>query len=166
MQRQISRSIFGRCRYYYQTKIKHQHTFIPVLQSLGAVAITIFINNVITTLISTYQSPSFKMYANNYEKFLCSFQKVMIIDDLNSKHISWNSKTTNQNGRKLHKYLSNTSTIVSSPNSLIYYPYDLNRNADILNIILLKSIPLIIHQVPLFELYLDHLLVKIIVGEF
>lgn len=147
-----------------KSKIKHQPTFIPVLQSLEAVAITTSINNVITTLICAYQSPSFKMYTNDFEKILCSFQKVMIIGDLNSKHITWNCKTTNQNGRKLHKYLSNTSTIISSPDSPTYYPYDQNRNPDILDIILLKSIPLSIHQEPLFELDSDHLPVKITVG--
>lgn len=71
---------------------------------------------------------------------------------------------TNQNGRKLHKYLSNTSAIISSPDSPTYYPYDQNRNPDILDIILLKSIPLSIHQEPLFELDSDHLPVKITIG--
>lgn len=85
----------------------------------------------------------------------------MIIGDLNSKHTTWNCKTTNQNGRKLHKYLSNTSAIISSPDSPTYYPYDQNRNPDILDVILLKSIPLSIHQEPLFELDSDHLPVKI-----
>lgn len=118
-----------------KSKIKHHHTFIPALQSLEAVAITTSINNVITTLISAYQSPSFKMFTSDFDKILCNFQKVMIIGDLNSKHTTWNFKMTNQNGRKLHKYLSNTSAIISSPDSPTYYPYDQNRNPDILDVI-------------------------------
>ncbi|KAL4091730.1 hypothetical protein QTP88_026377 [Uroleucon formosanum] len=144
-----------------KSKIKHHHTFIPVLQSLEAELLYL---STITSLISAYQSPNFKMFTSDFDKILCSFQKVMIIGDLNSKHTTWNCKMTNQNGRKLHKYLSNTSTNNSSPDSPAYYPYDKNRNPNILDVILLKLIPLSIHQEPLFELDSDHLPVKITIG--
>lgn len=59
----------------------------------------------------------------------------MLIGDLKSKHITWNCKTSNQIGRNFHKYLLNTSANISSPNTPTDYPYDQNRNPDILDVI-------------------------------
>lgn len=42
-----------------KSKIKHQLTYLPATQTLEAVAISITINQSITTIISVYQSPSF-----------------------------------------------------------------------------------------------------------
>lgn len=147
-----------------RTKIKHQQAYIPPLRSLEAVAITLSINNINTTIVSAYQSPSFNMYTNDFDKILTNYNKVIIIGDLNSKHVSWNCNTTNPNGRKLYKYLSNSSTIISAPDKPTYYPYDPNKSPDILDVVLLKSTSVIINQEPLFELDSDHLPVKISIG--
>lgn len=144
-----------------RTKIKHQQAYIPPLQSLEAVAVTLSINNVNNTIVSTYQSPSYNMYTKDFDKILNNYNKIIIMGDLNSKHVNWKCNTTNSNGRKLHKYLSNSSTIISAPDRPTYYPYDSNKNPDILDIVLLKSISLLIKQEPLFELDSDHLPVKI-----
>ena len=48
-----------------------------------------------------------------------------------------------------------------APDTPTYFPYDQNRNSDILDVILLKAIRFSIHQEPLFELDSDHLPVKI-----
>lgn len=45
------------------------------------------------------------------------------------------------NVRKLYKYLSNSTTIFSAPDKPTYYPYDLNKNPDILDFFLLKLTP-------------------------
>lgn len=147
-----------------RTKIKHQQAYIPPLRSLEAVAITLSINNTNTTMVNAYQSPFFTMFTNDFDNILTNYNKFIIIGDLNSKHVIWNCDTTNPNGRKLHKYLSNTSTIISAPDRPTYYPYDHNKSPDILDIVLLKSTSFIINQEPLFKLVLDHLPVKISIG--
>jgi len=70
-----------------RTKIKHQQAYIPPLRSLEAVAITLSINNTNTAIVSAYQSPSFNMYTNDFDKILTVYNKVIIIGDLNSKHV-------------------------------------------------------------------------------
>ncbi|CAI6353839.1 unnamed protein product [Macrosiphum euphorbiae] len=50
---------------------------------------------------------------------------------------------------------------MSAPDTPTYFPYDQNRNSDILDVILQKSIRFSIHQEPLYELDSDHLPVKI-----
>lgn len=89
-----------------KSKIKHQLTYLPATQTLEAVAISITINQSITTIISAYQSPSFQMYINDFEKILNSYQKIILVGDLNCKHTTWNCKSINANGRKLYKYLA------------------------------------------------------------
>jgi hypothetical protein len=101
------------------------------------------------------------MYTNDFDKILTVYNKVIIIGDLNSKHVIWNCNTTNPNGRKLYKYISNSSTIISAPDKPTCYPYDTNKSPDILDVVLLKSTFVIINQELLFELDSDHLPVKI-----
>ena len=69
-----------------KTKIKHHQTYLPTLQTLEAVAISISINHSITTIISAYQSPSFQMYTNDFDKILNSYQRILLVGDLNCKH--------------------------------------------------------------------------------
>ncbi|KAL4132492.1 hypothetical protein QTP88_009631 [Uroleucon formosanum] len=144
-----------------KSKIKHQLTYLPATQTLEAVAISITINQSITTIISAYQSPSFQMYINDFEKILNSYQKNILVGDLNCKHTTWYCKSTNANGRKLYKYLASNPAILSAPDTPTYYPYDQSRSPDILDVIILKSIRFSMHQKPLFELNSDHLPVEI-----
>jgi hypothetical protein len=60
--------------------------YVPATQTLETVAISITINQSITTIISAYQSPSFQMYINDFEKLLNSYQKIILVGDLNCKH--------------------------------------------------------------------------------
>ncbi|KAL4105014.1 hypothetical protein QTP88_020289 [Uroleucon formosanum] len=144
-----------------KSKIKHQLTYLPATKTLEAVAISITINQSITTIISAYQSSSFQMYINDFEKILNSYQKIILVGDLNCKHTTWYCKSTNANGRKLYKYLASNPAILSAPDTPTYNPYDQSRSPDILDVIILKSIRFSMHQEPLFELDSDHLPVKI-----
>jgi len=85
------------------------------------------------------------MYTNEFDKILSNYNKVNIIVDLNSKHVSFNCNTTNPNGRKLYNYLSNLSTIISVSDTHTY-PYDPNKSPDILDVVLLKSPSILINQ--------------------
>lgn len=118
-------------------KIKHQLTYLPATQTLESIAISITINQSITTIISSYQSPSFQMYINDFEKILNSYQTIILVGDLNFKHTTWNCKSTNANGRKLYKYLASNPAILSAPDTPTYYPYDQSRSPDILDVIIL-----------------------------
>jgi exonuclease III len=71
-----------------RTKIKHQQAYIPRLRSLEVVAITLLVNNINTTIVSAYQSPSYNMYTNDLDVILINYNKIIIIGDLNSKHVN------------------------------------------------------------------------------
>lgn len=142
-------------------KVKHQQTYLPTLQTLEAVEVSISINHSNTTIISAYQSPSFQMYTNDFDKIINSYQKMLLVGGLNCKHTTCNCKATNANRRKLFKYLSNSSTMMCAPDIPTYISYDQNRSSDIIDVILQKLIRFSIHQEPLFEHDSDHLPVKI-----
>lgn len=101
------------------------------------------------------------MYINDFDKILKSYQNILLLCDLNCKHSTWKRKSDNANGRKLYKYLANSSTVMAVPNTPTYFPYVQNRNSDVLDVILQKPFRSSIHQEPLFELNSDHLPVKI-----
>jgi len=59
--------------------------------------------------------------------------------DLNSKHINWGCRVTNSNGSKLQSFIDNTSYTISALNVLTYFPTDINRLPDILEILIINS---------------------------
>jgi len=84
--------------------------------------------------------------------------------DLNSKHTNLGCHVNNPNSIKLQTFISNTPYTVSAPGDPTNFPMDCNRHADILDILLIKSIPYICVQEPLAMLESDHILVKILIN--
>jgi len=89
---------------------------------------------------------------------------VIIAGDLNSKHINWGCRVTNPNGSKLQSFIANTPFSISAPNTPTYFPTDINRLRDILDILILKSVPFVSVHEPLIELDSDHIPVKIMIN--
>jgi hypothetical protein len=139
-----------------RNKIKHQHFPIPVLQSLEATAVLINFNNRSILIVSAYQPPSRTMHIADYDKLMNLHNNIIMAGDLNSKHTNWGCRVSNPNGIKLHKYISTSTCIVSAPSSPTYFPSDMNRLADILDILVTKSIQFNVVQESLSELDSDH----------
>jgi len=134
------------------------------LLCLEAVAVLIRLNNRPVTLVSAYQPPSRHMHISDYEQLLSPNSSIIIAGDLNSKHTNWGCRVTNPNGRKLQSFIANTSCTVSAPSEPTYFPSDVNRLPDILDILILKSVPLNCVHEPLAELDSDHVPVKITIN--
>ncbi|KAL4120096.1 hypothetical protein QTP88_012832 [Uroleucon formosanum] len=148
-----------------RNNIKHnQLPIISDLRSLEVIAISLTINNKLITFISAYQSPSKPMYTKDYETIFSKNNNIILLGDLNSKHSNWGCTSTNSRGRKLQEYINTNSGVISAPPSPTYFPNDLHRQPDILDIVLLKGISVNITQVVLPELDSDHNPVKIILS--
>lgn len=61
--------------------------------------------------------------------------------DLNAKHTNWGCRVINPNGTKLLYFIDNTPYTIYAPDEPTYFPSDVNRQPDILDILLIKSIP-------------------------
>ncbi|KAL4125873.1 hypothetical protein QTP88_010110 [Uroleucon formosanum] len=139
-----------------RNKIKHQHFPIPVLHSLEATAVLIDFNNRSILIVSAYQPPSRTMHIADYDNLMNLHNNIIMAGDLNSKHTNWGCRVTNPNGNKLQKYISTSACIVSAPSTPTYFPSDMNRLADILDILVTKSIHFNVAQESLSELDSGH----------
>ncbi|KAL4100752.1 hypothetical protein QTP88_020784 [Uroleucon formosanum] len=147
-----------------RNKIKQQQLPSLALMYLEAVAVSININNKYITFVSAYQPPSRQMLIADYEKVMSLDNSVIIAGDLNSKHINWGCRVTNPNGSKLQAFIENTPFSISAPNTPTYFPTDINRLPDILDILIIKSVPFACVHEPLIELDSDHIPVKITIS--
>jgi len=84
--------------------------------------------------------------------------------DLNAKHTNWGCRVSNPNGTKLLSFIANTPYAINAPNEPTYFPSDCNKQPDILDILLIKSIPFNCTQEALAELDSDHIPVKITIN--
>jgi|UniRef100_A0A2S2QNV9 hypothetical protein len=134
------------------------------LHSLEVISISLTINNKSVTLISAYQSPSKIMYTNNYETLFSKSNNLILLDDLNYNHTKWGYISINSRGRKLQEFINSNLAVISAPSTPTYFPNDINRHPDILDIVLIKGISVNITQVVLPELDSDHNPVKIILS--
>ena len=123
-----------------RNNIKHKHFPIPVLQSLEATAVLINFNTRSILIVSAYQPPNRPMHIADYDKLMNLYNNTIMAGDLNSKHINWGCRVSNPNGIKLQKYISTSACIVSAPSTPTYFPSDMNRLPDILDILVTKPI--------------------------
>ncbi|KAL4144108.1 hypothetical protein QTP88_006338 [Uroleucon formosanum] len=140
-----------------RARIKQQ--VIPNLNllSLEAVAVLIKLNNRYVTIVSAYQPPGRQMQMSDYDKVMNLDNSIIMAGDLNAKHTNWGCRVINPNGTKLLSFIANTPYTNYAPNEPTYFPSDVNRQPDILDILLIKSFPLICTQEALAELDSDHI---------
>jgi hypothetical protein len=112
-------------------------------------------------VVSAYQPPSHRIVIADYDKVMSLHNSIIVAGDLNSKHTYWGCRVNNPNGVKLQTFIANTSYSIAVPNEPTYFSTDINRLPDILDILLLKSIPFVCMQETLAELDSDHVPVKI-----
>jgi len=101
------------------------------------------------------------MFIADYDKVMSLHNSIIVAGDLNSKHTNWDCRVNNLNGVRLQNFIANTPYSIAAPNKPTYFPTDINRLPDILDILLLKSIPFVCMQETLAELDSDHAPVKI-----
>jgi len=124
-----------------RNKIKHHHILIPVLQILEATAVHISFNNRSILVVSAYQPQSRTMHIADCDKVMNLYSNIIMAGDLNSKHTNCGCRVSNPNGNKLQEYIPTSAGIISALNTPTYFPSDTNRFPDILDILVIKSIP-------------------------
>lgn len=77
---------------------------------------------------------------------------IIILGDLNFKHIIWGCRAINPNNTKLQFFIANTPYTIYALNEPTYFPSNVNRQPDILDILLIKSGPFLCVQKRLAEL--------------
>lgn len=97
-------------------------------------------NNKNINIHSIYSPPSAKLDENELEVIFNTNCPVIAAGDYNSKNITWNCNTTNENGRRLEQYATNRKLEIIAPKEPTHYPSNGMSNPDILDIALIKNI--------------------------
>lgn len=80
-------------------------------------------------LLAVYKKPTTNLDTSDINKILDLPRNTIIAGDLNTKKFIWNSKTTNQAGNELERFLdTRLDTIVAAPYTQTHYPDNPNHN--------------------------------------
>lgn len=125
---------------------------------LQATNVTIKDTNGHLTVSAVYCPPRHSIKRNQFEDF---FQKLgsrfIAGGDYNAKHPKWGSRLTNPKGRELLTAMLNNNYDVLSTGKPTYWPTDLNKIPDVLDIFVTKGIsPNYINVSESFDLSSDH----------
>lgn len=119
-------------------KIIHHQVQINT-SSIENTYIRIQIGNTTTRLSSVYKKPTELLQINDIRLLLDTPGNTIIAGDLNAKHNSWNSLTSNVAGNILDQYIQSRNDIsIAAPTSPTHYPQNHLHRPDILDIAILK----------------------------
>ena len=100
--------------------IVHQH--IITKTSIDSTTIQLKLNNNIVQISAVYKSPRDKLQHQDLNALTNHNGPFIIAWDLNSKHPSWNSFSTNTAGRKLLRHSEANNYTIVAPDSPTHYP--------------------------------------------
>lgn len=148
---------------YVKTSLKHHAVHVEQLVNMEATAIEVEIANVgYIRLVSVYNPPDRALLDADLEAALAADRRVVVAGDLNAKHPSWHSRRTNPNGNRLHSFAEQRAITVDAPQEPTHYsPTGL---ADVLDVTILKDVPLQHHLQAVNELDSDHTPVLLFLG--
>lgn len=138
------------------------HHQIDVLNSprTESIAIRAIINNSIWNIITVYNPPTSKIKDINFRHLFQSSNNTLLIGDFNAKNTNWGCRHNNQNGLILSQIANILKLKLITPAEPTYYPFDRNKNPDILDIGITNS-NITFFSTPIFELDSDHIPVLI-----
>lgn len=120
--------------------IQHYEIDLPVLNSIEANSIIIDTAQGKLRLIAAYKKPSATLDTTDLDKIFADMTPTILAGDLNCKHSSWNSRTTNSNGKILYQHCELTNTYsIFGPDTPTIYPSN-NTRPDIIDIVLTNNI--------------------------
>jgi hypothetical protein len=147
---------------FIKRSLKHNSLFLPQLVSVEATAVKVFLTDgTSVNIICAYKPPNRRLHINDISNLSSGQVPTLIIGDLNCKHQNWGCRVTNPNGARLWQYLMDSGINVSTPEEPTFYPFQLNCEPDILDILLFQNFVAPIQHKVLPELDSDHLPVVI-----
>ncbi|KAB0804621.1 hypothetical protein PPYR_01591 [Photinus pyralis] len=106
-------------------------------------------------LVSVYKAPQEPFDEQELDLIFDIATPTIVAGDLNAKHPSWNSRTTNPYGRRLYDFASRRAILVEGPVEPTHFPPGDHR-PDVLDIALFKNVALHHHISTAAELSSDH----------
>uniref|UniRef100_A0A1Y1NA23 Reverse transcriptase domain-containing protein n=1 Tax=Photinus pyralis TaxID=7054 RepID=A0A1Y1NA23_PHOPY len=141
---------------YVRRKLDHYYIPSPHLQHIETTTVVINTRSMGPfKIVAAYKPPDFAFNEAELDTILDTNHATLIGGDLNAKHPSWNSRTTNAYGRNLYDFAARRAILVDGPTEPTYFPPG-NRRPDVLDIILLHNVRLQHNLSSVPELSSDH----------
>lgn len=101
--------------------------------------------------VSAYQLPGRNVHIADYDNVMSLNNSITMSGDLYCEHTNWGCHVNNPNGIKLQTFIPSPTYTASAPDDPTYFSTNCNRQPDILDSLLIKSIPFTCVQEPLAE---------------
>lgn len=143
---------------FIKRSINHNSIYLPQLLSIEATAVKVNLDDgSFVNVISAYKSPNRRLNVNDMTNLFTPHSPTLLIGDINCKHQYWGCRVTNPNGARLFQFITNEVINVSAPDEPTFYPFQLNCEPDILDIVLHQNFAAPIQHKVIPELDSDHL---------
>lgn len=139
-----------------KNNITHYPVRLPAMKSLSAVGIKARLGNLEVLILSVYQSPSKLISRTDITDILRLHPHVLLIGDLNSKHVAWNCPCNNRNGVTLLDLSINMNFAILAPREPTFYPDRILARPSIIDIGIAVNIPYVCTVQSVTELSSDH----------
>ena len=97
-------------------KLRHDQFSLPNLAGLEATAVYLHLQNLGQLLfVSTYLPPASTIVPADLDAIFSQNDAVVLVGDLNCKHVAWNCASENTNGRTLLSYCLNNNITINHP---------------------------------------------------
>lgn len=97
-------------------------------------------NNHSFSLIALYNPPNSVLQTSDLHKLFNIHKHVILIGDLNAKHITWNCPINNKSGKNILEFTNLKNIIIYAPDEPTHYPTYLNARPSVIDIALIKNI--------------------------
>jgi hypothetical protein len=139
------------------------HYAVPVLglTQLEATAIHVMLASGTLKILAVYLSPSRLIVESDLSACFGGGVPVLMVGDLNAKHVDWKSRLTTTRGKLLFDYASRNSCVIYGPDLPTTLPYDSSVTPDVLDIVITKDLTFPVYLTACSALSSDHLPVLI-----
>ncbi|KAJ8910998.1 hypothetical protein NQ315_011263 [Exocentrus adspersus] len=146
--------------------IEHYSVHVPEMETIEAIAVGIRTERYgEITVASCYHPPNRTVEIQDLEALMAIGPALIAIGDFNAKALDWNCLTQNYSGAELRRFLANNNDVHAvGPEELTYDGLGRTR-PDVLDIALLKAIPLQVQLEVVYEGSSNHSPILLTVGE-
>ena len=120
--------------------IVHHPVPVPGLTHLETIAVQVTLAGRPVNILAAYLSPSRPLIGADLTACFGGGLPVLLVGDLNAKHVDWNSRLTTRRGKLLRDYAEN-SCLIFGPYSPTTNPYNPSATSDVLDITVTKDVP-------------------------
>jgi hypothetical protein len=139
------------------------HYAVPVLglTQLEETAVHIMLPSGPLKILAVYLSPFRPIVGSDLSACFDGGFPILMLGDLNAKHVDWNSRLTTTRGKLLRDYTRGNCCLIYGPDSTNTLPYNSSATPDALDIEITKDLNFPVHLTECSALGSDHLPVLI-----